>query len=265
MRRLSVSEIFSLDGRVALVTGATGHLGREITAALAGAGATTWAVARDQSRLANLRAELDEMGLPCRIATCDVRDSDDVTRLGEQIASEHGRLDVLVHNAHVGRSGTLESSTLDEFTEAFDLSVLAFKRLLTATRGSLINAAADGSPSVINVASIYGMVSPRPEVYPSPDMRNPPYYGAAKAALLQLTRYASVELADAGIRVNSITPGPFPAGGPAELLSNIARNVPLKRVGTPADIVTSVLFLASPKSSFVTGSNVVVDGGWTAW
>ena len=254
------ADLFDLTGRVAVVTGATGRLGRVMARTLAGAGAQTWIVARDGGRLAALAAEAN-----CRPWRCDVTVDADVTALGAALRDGPGRLDVLVHNAHVGRGGSLSTATPADFAEASDLALGAFSRLLAATRDLLVNATADGSPSVITVASMYGLVSPRPDLYDSPAGANPPYYGAVKAGLLQLTRYAAVELAPLGIRANSITPGPFPGGGDPELVARLGRQVPLGRVGSPEEIATAVLYLASPHSSFVTGSNVVVDGGWTAW
>ena len=133
--------------------------------------------------------------------------------------------------------------------------------------GFAASVAAGGSPSVINVASMYGLVAPDPAMYATEEGRNPPFYGAAKAALLQLSRYAAAELGPIGVRVNAITPGPFPQH-PEQMdpafLDQLASRTMLGRVGRPDDIRTAVLFLASPHSAFVTGSNIVVDGGWTA-
>jgi NAD(P)-dependent dehydrogenase (short-subunit alcohol dehydrogenase family) len=251
------TDLFDLGGRVAVVTGATGRLGRVMARTLADAGAETWVVARDSARLSELTG--------CRPWPCDVTVDADVAALGSALREGPGRVDVLVHNAHVGRGGSLESATPGDYLEAADLALSAFGRLLDATRDLLVTAAADGSPSIITVASMYGMVAPRLDLYDTPAGRNPPYYGAVKAGLLQLTRYAAVELAPLGVRVNAITPGPFPGGGDPAFLDRLAGQVPLGRVGSPEEIATALLFLASPRSSFVTGSNVVVDGGWTAW
>jgi NAD(P)-dependent dehydrogenase (short-subunit alcohol dehydrogenase family) len=171
-----------------------------------------------------------------------------------------------VHNAHVGRGGSLRSAKPADYLAAADLALAAFQRLLDATRDLLVAAAADSSPVVIAVASMYGVVSPKPQLYATPEGGNPPYYGAVKAGLIQLARYAAVELGPSGVRVNCVTPGPFPGdGADPDLVGRLGRQTPLGRVGDPAEIATSVLYLASPRSSYVTGANVVVDGGWTAW
>lgn len=261
----TLDDLFGLRGRVAVVTGATGRLGRVMAGALAAAGASTWLVGRDVGRLGALADELAGQGWDCRPVRCDMTVDDDVAALGVALRDDAGRVDVLVHNAHVGRAGSLRSSRPADYLQAADLALAAFQRLLDATRDLLVAAAADGSPSVITVASMYGLVSPRPHLYDTPEAGNPPYYGAVKAGLVQLTRYAAVELGPAGVRVNCLTPGPFPGGGDPDLLARLSRQSPLGRVGDPAEIATSVLYLASPRTSYVTGANLVVDGGWTAW
>ncbi|MFF5295738.1 SDR family NAD(P)-dependent oxidoreductase [Paractinoplanes globisporus] len=257
---ITPNDLFGLDGKVAVVTGATGRLGPVMAEALAGAGARVWLVGRDQGRLDALAAKLG-----CEAARCDVTVDDDVVALGETLRRAGGRVDVLVHNAHVGRGGSLRSAKPADYLAAADLALAAFQRLLDATRDLLVAAAADSSPAVIAIASMYGLVSPKPHLYDTPEAGNPPYYGAVKAGLVQLARYAAVELGPAGVRVNCLTPGAFPGGGDPSLLARLGSQTPLGRVGDPAEIATSVLYLASPRSSFTTGANLVVDGGWTAW
>jgi NAD(P)-dependent dehydrogenase (short-subunit alcohol dehydrogenase family) len=257
------AELFDLSGRVAVVTGATGRLGGVMTRTLAAAGAQTWAVARNPERLAALAGELAADGLTCHPHVCDVTSDEAVSELAGALP---GRLDVLVHNAHVGRAGSLRTAGPADYAEAAELALTAFHRLLGAVRDRLVAAAADGSPSVITVGSMYGLVSPRPSLYDNPDAGNPPYYGAVKAGLIQLTRYAAVELGPSGIRVNCLTPGAFPGGaGDPGLLRRLGEQTPLGRVGSPGELATALLFLASPHSTYVTGANVVVDGGRTVW
>jgi NAD(P)-dependent dehydrogenase (short-subunit alcohol dehydrogenase family) len=262
---LGVDDLFGLTGRVALVTGATGRLGSVMVRTLAAAGARTWLVGRDEDRLRRLTDEIRADGLDARWARCDVTVDADVRELGAAVRADGDRLDVLVHNAHVAAGGTLATAGPADFARASDLALSAFQRLLSATRELLAAAAAGGSPSVITVSSMYGMVSPRPGLYASQAAANPPYYGAVKAALIQLSRYAAVELAPLGIRVNALTPGPFPGAADADFVRRLGEQSPLGRVGETTEIATALLFLASPRSSYVTGSNVVVDGGWTAW
>jgi NAD(P)-dependent dehydrogenase (short-subunit alcohol dehydrogenase family) len=260
-----MTTLFDLSGRVAVVTGAAGHLGRSTAEALAGAGATVWLVGGRAHRLEELAENLTQSGATAIAQRADVLEDSDVRSLVDAVASASGRLDILVNNAHIGRGGTLATSKVADFAEAAELALAAPTRLINAFRDLLAAAVPTGSPSVINVTSMYGLVSPDPRLYERSEQVSPPYYGAVKAGLLQLTRYAAVELAPLGIRVNSLTPGPFPASAGPDFERRLGDRVPLGRVGRAEEIQTAILFLASPSSSFVTGSEVRVDGGWTAW
>ncbi len=259
-----MSSLFDLTGTVAIVSGASGRLGPAMVTALAGAGATVVAVGRSSSRLAEAVGDVPGVEL----ATCDIT-SDEWPAVVADVAQRHGRLDVLVNNAHVARGGSMRTSTDDDYREAFDLAVTASARAINAARPALAASAAAGGPaSVVNVSSMYGVVAPDLSIYAAEAHRNPPFYGTAKAAMLQLTRYAAAELGPEGIRVNALVLGPFPGepGSPEaeELLGRIAGLTLLGRVGQPEEVMSALLFLASPASSFVTGSTVEVDGGWTA-
>ncbi|KGN36914.1 SDR family NAD(P)-dependent oxidoreductase [Knoellia subterranea] len=261
------SDLFRLDDAVAVVSGATGWLGPPMVEALAAAGAHVVAVGRRQSVLDELAAAQAEAGHPISVQSCDVT-APEWPELISRIAEEHGRLDVLVNNAHVGRGGSMATATDELFDEGYEIAVKAAWRAIQAARPGLAAARAlGGSPSIINISSMYGLVGPDLSLYDTEAGRTPPFYGTAKAALLQLTRYAAAELGDSGIRVNAITPGPFPAEAArenAEFIDRLSSRTMLGRIGERDEIRTALLFLASRHSGFVTGSNVVVDGGWTA-
>jgi NAD(P)-dependent dehydrogenase (short-subunit alcohol dehydrogenase family) len=258
-----MSALFDLTGCTAVVSGASGRLGPSMVRTLVEAGAHVVAVARDVGRL-----EQALEGLDAELRSCDIT-SPEWPAVLASVAEEHGRIDVLVNNAHVGRGGSLRLAQAADFAEAFGLAVTATADGINAAREGLRASAAAGGPaSVVNIASMYGVVAPDLRVYESEEGRNPPAYGAAKAAMLQLTRYAAAELAPDGIRVNSITLGPFPGSATPEteaLFERIAHRTMVGRVGQPHEVATALLYLASPASSYVTGSNVTVDGGWTAW
>lgn len=267
---LSPGQLFGLEGRVALVTGAAGHLGSALAEALAAAGATVLLNGRNVEALTSVRDRIEASGGSAEVAVCDLLDSEAVGALVDRIEGDHGRLDVVVNNAYRGTTGTIESATTADYDHSFRIGLTAPADLVGRALGLLERSATpDHSTSIINVASMYGLVSPDPGVYGDSGHNSAPYYGAAKAALVHWTRYAAVHLAPRGIRVNSVTPGPFPKPTVREnmpqLWDNLTSKVPMGRLGSPRELCGAVVFLASDAASFVTGTNVAVDGGWTAW
>jgi NAD(P)-dependent dehydrogenase (short-subunit alcohol dehydrogenase family) len=263
--------VFRLDGRVAFLSGASGHLGRPMAKALGSAGAHVILNGRTQETLEAFAAELKSGGLSASVACFDVTDESAVRRQIGLIGEQYGRLDVLVNNASAGRPGTIESATAADFEQLYRVNVIAAFQLLQAAIPLLKEAGSrrESSASVINIASMYGSVSPDPSIYGASGANSPPYYGPAKAGLIQLTRYAACHLATQAIRVNCISPGPFPSAKFLERDAGFqdrlkARN-PMHRTGEPAELHGPLLFLASDASSYVTGINLAVDGGWTAW
>ncbi len=262
--------LFRLDDKVAIVTGAAGHLGKAIAIGLAEVGAHVCLVGRTEAKVAVLAGELTKRGLKAEAQLCDVTEADQIAALMGRIAARWGRLDVLVNNAHAGRAGIMADSKKADYVSAIEIAVAAAAELVNAGHALLKAAAAkNGDAAVINISSMYGMVSPDPRVYGVSKMNNPPHYGAAKAALLQYTRYAACHLAADGIRVNAISPGPFPPDAVCErdpaFCGKLIDKVPMGRLGKPDDLKGATVFLASPASRFVTGANLPVDGGWTAW
>jgi NAD(P)-dependent dehydrogenase (short-subunit alcohol dehydrogenase family) len=262
---------FRLDGRIAFVSGATGHLGKPMARALAGAGAHVVLNARRRDALEAFAAELMKGGNQVSVACFDIADENEVRTHIAEIAAKHGRLDILVNNASSGRPGVLDSATAEDFDQSYRINVVAAFRLLQVSLPLLKEAGkrTSGGASVVNIASMYGSVSPDPSIYGSSGANNPPYYGAAKAGLIQLTRYAACHLASDRIRVNCISPGPFPAAHylerDPEFGNRLSAKVPMRRIGNPQEVQGPLLFLASDASSYVTGINLAVDGGWTAW
>lgn len=263
--------LFALDGRAAIVTGGTGHLGRPMALGLARAGAAVHVIGRDEGRLERLVADAARESLAITPHRLDVADVAAVEAFGADFAGRFGPLDALVNNAYAGSGGSVDTVTADNFLDSYANNVVGPLTLTRALKPALLAAAERvGSASVINIASMYGMVSPDPGVYGSSGMNNPPQYGPAKAALIQLSRYLACHWGPEKIRVNAVSPGPFPPEAVGErspdFVRALAGKVPLKRIGSPDEIAGVVLFLAShAASSFVTGATIPVDGGWTAW
>jgi NAD(P)-dependent dehydrogenase (short-subunit alcohol dehydrogenase family) len=261
-------EIFSLQGKNVMITGATGYLGAAMALSLAEAGAHVFVNSRSLDRSEALVETLLALGLSAEAAVFDVTDPSAIACFFTD--RKDWPLHVLINNAYAGGAGCLELSGADAYAASYEVTVLAAHNLLKAALPALRNAVQEGGDaSVINLASMYAMVGPDQRLYDSSDAVNPPFYGAAKAALLQWTRYAACEFGVEGIRVNSVSPGPFPSkfvqqSNPA-FVERLSHKVPLGRVGQPQEIRGAMLFLASPASSFVNGANIVVDGGWTSW
>lgn len=271
MKDKELDAMFRLNGRVALLTGAAGHLGARMAEGLAAAGARVILIDRAGSPLAAVAERIVADGGRAECHEVDLMDEAAIRNGIQRIGDSTGRIDILVNNAYAGRGGTLTAATVPDFENSYRIGVIAPFLLLQAARPWLQKVAASnaGGASVINIGSMYGMVSPDLRVYETDLGSNPPFYGAAKAGLLQMTRYAACQLAPEGIRVNSISPGPFPApsvqtADPA-FVRRLEGKVPLGRVGRPADLVGAVVFLASDAAAYITGVNLPVDGGWTAW
>ena len=264
-------QLFGLDGRTALLTGASGHLGKSLALGLCEAGAHVILTSRRRSPLAALAKELRSKGHRVSVFPLDVTKGPALKRFFKRVAAEHSRLDVIVNNAHAGEAGTMDGATSADFIEACKVSVAAAHEIMRAAKPLLQKAgkANPGGASVVNIASMYGLVSPDPSLYGHSGQNNPPFYGAAKAGLIQLSRYAACHWASLGIRVNCISPGPFPSSAAVKknpaFHKKLCQKNPMKRTGRPEELVGALLFLASDASSYVTGTNVVVDGGWTAW
>ncbi|MBN1661429.1 MAG: SDR family oxidoreductase [Anaerolineae bacterium] len=257
--------LFDLSGKVVLITGATGHLGAAMCEGLAATGAGLAVCSTSDLRAAHLASTLHaRFGVRAEGYHLDLQDLDSVKRVVSDTAESFGRLDCLVNNAHFGAANNMIDMTPEEWTKGINGTLTCHWLMLQNCLPHL--AAARGN--VINIASMYGMVSPDPRIYPGTPYANPVNYGAGKAALLQLTRYAAVHLAGRGIRVNAISPGPFPSPAVQQnvaFVEQLASRVPLGRIGQPHELQGAVIFLASDAASYITGHNLVVDGGWTAW
>ncbi len=261
------AELFSLKGRNAFVTGASGHLGRTMSRALGSAGAHLILNGRNEAKLKAFAEELSAENISSEIAAFDIMDEEAVAALFAKMDSDARPLHVIINNAYTGRAAPWSEATPDDFATAFQSGVTAAFNITKAAHPSLSRA--DGVASVINIASMYGHIAPDPKIYGDTGLNSPPHYNAAKGGLIQLTRHLATHLAPDGIRVNAISPGPFPTEGiqaeQPDFMERLAAKTALGRIGAPGELAGPALFLASDASSFVTGINLPVDGGWSTW
>ena len=261
-----MSAPFDLSGRVAFVSGAAGHLGRTMSQALAEAGAHVILNGRDEARLKDFEGELRAKGHAASRAAFDVADF----AASRAFFAGLSRLDILVNNAISMTPKPFSALEPSDFEATYASGVTAAFEAVRAARPALVMAAQEaGEASVVNIASMYGAVSPDARIYANPDQASPFHYGPAKAALLQLTRHLAAELCPQHVRVNALLPGPFPKpcvtqADPA-FAARLAARTMLGRTGGAEEIRGPLLFLAAKASSFVTGAAIAVDGGWTAW
>ncbi|MEI7622689.1 MAG: SDR family oxidoreductase [Actinomycetes bacterium] len=249
------AELFDLSGRTALVTGASSGLGRRIALVLAAAGATVAVTARRTERLVELESEIPNIvGVPCDLTIAAQRET-----LVAEVESRLGPVDILVNNAGAVNALSIENESLDDFSRMVELNLTAAWHLMKLVGVSMVERR---QGTIINIASILGVVG----ATPAKDSG----YSAAKGGLVNLTREMGLQWARKGVRVNAICPGWFETEMIEDLTSNdnggsfITSNTPMMRVGQVDEIDGAVLLLASDAGSFMTGSIVMVDGGWTA-
>ncbi len=259
-----------LHGKVALVTGATGWLGRPMVLGLANAGAFVIATSRSAKKLSSLSNELSHIGYASNVFTCDIFVQRNLNELIQFISQTTNRLDILVNNA---LGTTNDNDLLDAHLisqKDFAPNLEALWNLITMTTPLLkASAAKYGDASIINIASMYAKIAPDPEIYESTGTTpNPIFYGATKASVIQMTKWFACNLGQSAIRVNSVSPGAFPETEiqlkNPEFITALAKRAPLGRTGRPEEISGVVTFLASQASSYITGTDISVDGGWTA-
>lgn len=263
----SVAELLSLEGRTALVVGGAGLLGGEISYALAELGARVVVASRDLDKCREFAAGMAERfpGEHAALAV-DITDLDAIRRMAAEAGElAGGELDILVNSAWTGRKNTFESISDEDWRLDIDVSLTGVFRTIKA----VVPLLEPRRGTILSIASMYGHVAPDYRMYDSERFANPPSYGAAKAGVIQLTRYLSSFLAPKGIRANCISPGPFPFESTQkenpDFVARLEGKNPLGRIGRPHDLKGAAALLCSDAGGYMTGQNICVDGGWAVW
>lgn len=275
---LTASSLFSLTGKTAFLTGASGFLGRMFASALLENGASVIAVGRSERLLKECQGWQSKFGAD-RVRAIQV-DMYDLKAFGAELEDVSARynVDIIINNAHeLGPAtgfnvpeGTLENAPLEQWERNLTGGVY-WPAMVVQKIGTKMKERQRGS--IINVATMYGLVAPRPSLYAGTSFMNPPGYSASKAAMLAFTRYVASFWGPFNVRSNAIVPGPFSntedttanaVNSADPFIEKLKGFTSLNRIGRPQELVGALLFLASDASSYVTGQTIVVDGGWTS-
>jgi NAD(P)-dependent dehydrogenase (short-subunit alcohol dehydrogenase family) len=265
----SLKELMGLEGRVAVITGGAGHLGAAMTEALAELGCSICIFDRSSSNLHVLCEQLRaKWQVDAEALEIDLEQEEQRIKLPAQVAQRFGRVDIFVNNAAFVGDSTLkgwgvrfEDQRIDTWRRALEVNLTAAFHLSQLLTPQL---RASGKGSIINIGSIYGIVGSDNALYEGTTMGNPAAYAASKGGVVQMTRWLSSVLAPE-IRVNCISPGGIARGQPAAFVERYERRTPLGRMGREEDFKGAIAYFASDLSAWVTGENLMVDGGWTAW
>jgi len=261
----SLQELLSLQDKTVFITGGAGHLGTAMCEALAELGANIVIGSRDQEKSSSIAKALNEkFGVQASAVELDITDPDNVETALGLIEKKHGSLDILINNAWSGKKNSFESISIDDWR--YDIEVCLNGVFYTVKKAFPYLKQSKGV--IVNVASMYGHVAPDYRMYAGTDHANPPSYGAAKAGVIQLTKYLASFLAPHSIRVNAISPGPFPFSSilnNAAFIGALEAKTMLNRIGNPEDLKGPIALLCSDAGGYITGQNICVDGGWTAW
>ena len=260
----SLTKIFSLQGKDIWVFGGAGYLGQATVALLQEAGAKV--LCADLENRAEAFVLAAQLGTEVTPATLDVREGEAIKQFVADQIQTRGVPHGLVNLTFSSTAKKLEELSEQDFDEVNHGGLTSAFLLAREVGGEMVKL---GRGSLVLFSSMYGSVSPNPEVYDAPMNKNPIEYGVNKAGIIQMARYLGVHWGRANVRCNCISPGPFP--NPAvqrshpEFMERLAQKTPMGRIGQAGEIAGAVAFLLSDAASYITGQNLFVDGGWTSW
>lgn len=268
-----INKLFSLKGKVVVVTGSLGLIGKHHCRALSEAGANVVVTDLDDASCKNFVNELETESIGIG---ADITQTDSVKKLRDSVIEKFGKIDILVNNAAINdmfenpqaatEQSKFENYPMEMWKKSIDVNITG-TFLCCQILGSEM--AKRKSGSIINIASTYGMVGPDQSLYIKPDgtqsFYKSPSYPATKGAIINFTRFLAAYWGDLNVRVNTLTPGGVENNQDEYFINNYSKKTPLARMAQPTDYKGAIIFLASDASAYMTGANLVVDGGWTAW
>jgi len=262
----NLNDLFTLEGKVAFIPGGAGYLGQAICETLAELGANLYIASRNKSKCESYATVIsNKFGIKAIGGELDITDINSINLNLEKCIKEFGKIDILVNDAWSGNKNTFESISFDDWN--YDINVCLNGVFYTIKQA--VPYLEKNKGVILNIASMYGHVAPDYRLYDGERYANPPSYGAAKAGVLQLTKYLASFLTVKNIRVNAISPGPFPFKSTQEenkeFINRLSSKNILNRIGEPDDLKGAVALLCSDASKYMTGQNICVDGGWTVW
>lgn len=266
MKYEEYKNIFSLEGKLAIVTGGAGYLGSAISKALAGFGAIVVVLGRREQTLIDF-VNQNQLSFGNRFIyfVCDVTDEKNFNEVVEEVVAQHGTVDILVNNAYGKQNETFDELTKESWNHALEISLTHYFTCTKAVSPIMLEAQ---KGTIINIASLYAFLGTDQRIFAPLGNKSPIHYSVAKGGVLQMTKYLATLWAIKGIRVNAISPGHFPPKrGPErpDYMHELTSRVPMGRIGQPDDLLGTVVLLASDASSYITGQNIIVDGGWSVW
>ncbi len=256
---------FDLDKKVILITGGYGYLGIAISQGLLFHGAEVYVLGKSIERFNDAFDKNNKLHKNLNFVTCDISKTSEIKKAFSKVFQRTNKIDVLINNAFYSRGTSPDEMNDEDWNYGIDGTLNSVYRCI---REIIPYFKKQKSGKIINVSSMYGVVSPDFQIYETfPEAFNPPHYGAAKAGVIQLTKYFANFLGKDGINVNAVTPGPFPSEKiqkNKEFIAKLAKKTALNKIGKPEDLAGAFVFLASDAANFITGQNLIIDGGWTS-
>ena len=260
----TVHSLFDLTGRVALITGASGYLGKALSASLAEAGARVVVSSRKREKAEEVAYKLQGPAKGNHLGIeLDQMDEISLNSGFDELINRVGALDILVNNGHSPLAEDWTEVTGMKFQQQLG-NASAYFLLARRLRDWCVQH--NRAASIVMVGSMYGVVGSYPDAYEGVCPASPVAYHTLKGGIIHMTRHLAVYWAKEGIRVNCLSPGPFPAPeAPRLMVDRLCTKSPMGRMGIPEELKGALVFLASDASSYMTGQNLIIDGGWTAW